>query len=192
VRQYKQQVVEQMLAEKALQQQQTKQPTFDTEEEALAYQFAQKYIVPQIKEPLERMQQEQAANAAVNQALMYANQRATQDQGFAEALSSGALKHVVDEYGLPPSSRSIDMAYDIYRGRNAETQQEAFSEAKGRLADEKSRAALSTGGSRSSGSQSHNDLIERMREEIMNPDISPDKAMEIMKKKYKIDIGRQV
>jgi ABC-type glycerol-3-phosphate transport system substrate-binding protein len=132
----------------------------------------------------------------INTAINYAYGKAATDPEFAQAFQRNEIGAVLSEYGLPPSNKSIDMAYDIWRGRmnqsngQQQAQNEQVAAAKNALADEKSRAQLSTGGSRSGGSVSQQDLLDRMREEIMSPSVSPDQAVEIMKKKYKIDVGK--
>ncbi len=197
-RQYKQQAAEIFLAEKARMEQQQKPqaPKFDTEEEKLAYEFAQRYVVPQLMEPIAKLQRDTEQQLQINTALGYASSKATADPEFARALYSNEIGNVMNEYSLPPSQRSVDMAYDIWRGRKVagNNQQQATNEqvlaSKTALADEKSRAQLSTGGARTSGAVSQQDLLDKMREEIMNPSITSDQAVEIMKKKYKIDVGK--
>lgn len=199
-KQYKQQMAERFLVEKARMEQQTQkqEPTFNTEEEKLAYEFAQRYVVPQLMEPISKLQRETEQQLQVNTAIGYAYSKAASDKEFAYAFGREEIGGIIAEYGLPPSNKSIDMAYEIWKGRRDGTsnQQQAQTEqivaAKNAMADEKSRAQLSTGGARTSGAVSQQDLLDKMREEIMNPNVTPDQAVEIMKKKYKIDVGRPV
>lgn len=171
------------------QQQQTQQ--FANDEERLAYEFAQKYIIPQLSAPIQQMQQQQQLQVAVDSAMNYGHRKAYADPEFAKAWSGGDIEKVVVDYGLPPNPKSIDLAWKILRGDRLESnnieQQALVDSSKQKLADEKARAALATSSSRQSNVNSQEAQLAALQEEASK--MTPDQFAAHLQKKYKIGIG---
>lgn len=171
------------------QQQQTQR--FANDEERLAYEFAQKYIIPQLSAPIQQMQQQQQLQVAVDSAMNYGHRKAYADPEFAKAWSGGDIEKVVVDYGLPPNPKSIDLAWKILRGDRLESnnseQQALVDSSKQKLADEKARAALATSSSRQSNVNSQEAQLAALQEEASK--MTPDQFAAHLQKKYKIGIG---
>jgi hypothetical protein len=171
-----------------MQQQQTQQqaePQFATEEDRLAYEFSQKYIVPKYLAPI---QQQMTQNNDFIGSKLYALDRALVDDDFKSAYNDGTLAKRMQERGLPMNRFGVDMAYESIQNDKLRTvsqsQQQIVAQDQTQREDAKRRAKVEDGGQRNV------DVRPTSKLDKYKDIKDPDKLQELLVKELGIEVMR--